>query len=160
MIANEPKCFGDILELQKILDDNIVNVRRRSIGDILVSLVAKIIEFNEETKESHKTWKTKPYDREKELEKLTDIFFFLAQWINYESDCEPDYFEDVFSMKYLFRYADCYMLIYDLVNDTQYGFLCALMTVTRNCEYTKEDILKTYWKKWQKNMERIGKEWN
>ena len=24
----------------------------------------------------------------------------------------------------------------------------------------KEDILNCYWEKWQKNMKRIGKEWN
>lgn len=160
MIAKEPKCFADILELQKILDENIKNVRTRGLKDIQLSLIAEIIEFNEETKESHKTWKSKPYDREKELEELTDIFFFLAQWINYESGYTEGFFEEAFSMKEVLRHADCRILIYEIMNDTPYGFLLSLMTVARNYSYTKEGILETYWKKWQKNMERIGKEWN
>ena len=35
-----------------------------------------------------------------------------------------------------------------------------LIVVTNKYGYTKDDILRIYWTKWQKNMERIGKEWN
>ena len=41
-----------------------------------------------------------------------------------------------------------------------YSVFSALVDLTLEYGYTKEDILKTYWKKWQKNMERIGREWN
>ena len=42
-----------------------------------MSLIAECVEFNEETMFSHKTWKTKEYRRDKELEELTDIFSLL-----------------------------------------------------------------------------------
>ena len=51
-----------------------------------MSLVAECVEFNEETMLSHKTWKTKEYCRDKELEELTDIYFFFAQLVNYLDD--------------------------------------------------------------------------
>ena len=35
-----------------------------------------------------------------------------------------------------------------------------LMVVSNNYGYTKNDILDVYWKKFNKNLERIGKEWN
>lgn len=155
----QPKTFEDILELQKILDGNIVSVRDRDLKDIQLSMIAEIIEFNEETKDSHKTWKTKEWDKEKELEELTDIFFFMAQWINYTNP--PIFlFEEVFNEIDLNRYADCHVLIYEIMCCTEYDVLKTLMKLSQTYGYTKKDILKTYWKKWQKNMKRIGKEWN
>ena len=59
------------------------NVRERTLKDIKLSLIAEVIEFNEETPESHKTWKTKEYNKSMELEELTDIYFFFAQMINF-----------------------------------------------------------------------------
>ena len=35
-----------------------------------------------------------------------------------------------------------------------------LIVISSNLAYTKDDILNCYWEKWQKNMKRIGKEWN
>lgn len=83
MEFKKPKTFGEILMLQQYLDKNIHSSRERTLEDMTMSFIAECVEFNEETKFSHKTWKTKEYDREKELEELTDIFFFFAQMINY-----------------------------------------------------------------------------
>lgn len=46
----------------------------------------------------------------------------------------------------------------DYGNDFQ--ILQNLIIISANKGYTKDDILNCYWKKWQKNMARIGKEWN
>ena len=35
-----------------------------------------------------------------------------------------------------------------------------LMVLTNQYGYKTYDILDYYWEKWQKNMKRIGKEWN
>lgn len=78
MEFKRPETFEDILNLQKHLDESIHSVRFRTLRDIELSMVAEIIEFNEETKYSHKTWKTKEYNREKELEELTDVWFFFS----------------------------------------------------------------------------------
>lgn len=86
MEIKKPENFKDILLLQKKLDANINNIRTRTYEDIKMSLVAECVEFNEETMLSHKTWKTKEYCRDKELEELTDIYFFFAQLVNYLDD--------------------------------------------------------------------------
>ena len=61
--------------------------------------------------------------------------------------------------------ANILTIIFDLkANNIDYEWLkfliIDLMELTNKYNYTKDDILNCYWEKWQKNMKRIGKEWN
>ncbi len=169
MEFKRPETFEDILNLQKHLDKNLNNVRPRCLRDIKLSLIAEVIEFNEETPESHKTWKTKPYDKEKELEEFTDIWFFLAQMVNFKLEISDNFVEIKNEITKLFDDRTNLKLIYqpnieNLIMSALYGndfqILQNLIIISANKGYTKDDILNCYWKKWKKNMERIGKEWN
>lgn len=169
MEFKKPENFEDILNLQKHLDENLNNVRKRTLGDIKLSLIAEVIEFNEETPESHKTWKTKPYDKEKELEEFTDIWFFLAQMVNFKLEKSDSFIEIKNELINLFEDEENLNLCYEanienLIMSALYGddlqILQGLIIISANKEYSKDDILNCYWEKWQKNMERIGKEWN
>ena len=173
MEFKRPETFEDMLKLQKHLDKNIHSSRPRCLRDIKLSLIAECVEFNEETKESHKTWKTKEYSKEKELEELTDIWFFVAQMVNHcETTEEITEFEKRDLFKFFNNENNPYMeeinvltIIFDLRSPTMsYEYLkwviIDLSNLTNQYEYTTDDILKTYWEKWQKNMQRIGKEWN
>ena len=169
----KPENFEDILKLQKHLDESIHSARPRTIDDIKKSIIAECIEFDEETPQSHKTWKTKPYNKEKELEELTDIWFFVAQMVNYSEYMDKItvlekqklniFFED---NKSPYRSKnDILDIIFDVKNSyMDYDWLRFLITdlmiLSNQYGYTTQDILKTYWEKWQKNMKRIGKEWN
>lgn len=82
-INKAPENFVEILFYQAYLDDNINNVRVRDLRDIKKSLLAELVEFDEETPESHKTWKEKEIDEKMMLEELTDVYFFFSQMINY-----------------------------------------------------------------------------
>lgn len=173
MEIREPKNFEDILNLQKELDKKIHSIRPRGLKDIKKSLIAECIEFDEESKDSHKTWKKHNYNKEKELEELTDIWFFTAQMVNYSYDNG-----DITTLerKELFKFFEDDNLAYsgdinvlDVIFDLKapvmdYAFLkflvLDLMVVSNNYGYTKNDILNVYWKKFNKNLERIGKEWN
>ncbi|WP_338950140.1 dUTP diphosphatase [Fusobacterium nucleatum] len=173
MEFKRPETFEDILNLQKHLDESIHSARPRTIDDIKKSIIAECIEFDEETPQSHKTWKTKPYNKEKELEELTDIWFFVAQMVNYSEYMDKItvlekqklniFFED---NKSPYRSKnDILDIIFDVKNSyMDYDWLRFLITdlmiLSNQYGYTTQDILKTYWEKWQKNMERIGKEWN
>nr|DAP86927.1 MAG TPA: NTP-PPase-like protein [Caudoviricetes sp.] len=169
MEFKRPETFEDILNLQKYLDESLNNVRERTLRDIKLSLIAEVIEFNEETYESHKTWKTKPYDKAKELEEFTDIWFFLAQMVNFKLEISENFVEIKNEITKLFNNGTNLKLIYqpnieNLIMSVLYGndfqILQNLMIISANKGYTKDDILNCYWKKWQKNMVRIGKEWN
>lgn len=169
--VKKPENFEDILNLQKHLDESIHSARPRMLEDIELSMVAEIIEFNEETKYSHKTWKTKEYSREKELEELTDIYFFLAQMVNFKiehnhryTECK-DIISIVFENKPVFdkdnednKYVD--LLIFHSIQGQGIAIARELIKITYYYGYTKDDILNCYWEKWQKNMSRIEKEWN
>lgn len=173
MEFKRPETFGDILNLQKHLDESIHSVRPRTIDDIKKSIIAECIEFDEETPQSHKTWKTKPYNKEKELEELTDIWFFVAQMVNY---CNNNSNLSILQKENLNRFFNDYTSSYtesisilDIIfylkgGRTDYDYIKFLITdliiLSNQYGYTIQDILKTYWEKWQKNMKRIGKEWN
>ena len=169
MKFKRPETFEDILKLQKHLDKNLNNVRPRCLRDIKMSLIAECVEFNEETKESHKTWKTKEYNKSMELEELTDIYFFFAQMINFK-----DTVYNYARIKHLvavdfnsWQIKDCgshvlptLNLITNIINDNVLYAIDNLMEMTQKLGYSKDDIFNCYWEKWQKNMKRIGKEWN
>ena len=146
MEFKRPDTFEDILNLQKHLDENLNNVRKRTLEDIKLSLIAECIEFNEETKDSHKTWKTKPYNKQNELEELM-VEYGCDVFNNSENYLKPNSVKITgIIIEFLGGYNNIALGLYlSLVN--KYG-------------YTKEDILNCYWEKWQKNMNRIGKEWN
>ncbi|ATV35931.1 dUTP diphosphatase [Fusobacterium pseudoperiodonticum] len=165
MEIKKPKNFKNILSLQKHLDNNINNVRDRTFEDIQMSLIAECVEFNEETMLSHKTWKVKPYNKEKELEELTDIYFFFAQLLNYLDD------EKNKELKYVICYSfdEQYISTNEphLLKFIHYVYteklaiaMDELNAITYQHNYTTQNILDCYWEKWQKNMKRIGKEWN
>ncbi|MDY4011344.1 MAG: dUTP diphosphatase [Fusobacterium gastrosuis] len=168
-MIKEPRNFNDVLKLQAILDSNINNIRERTLEDIKLSLIAEIIEFNEETEHSHKTWKTKEINKEAQLEELTDVWFFAAQLVNYYENernltlLEIDNLNEVFANNDGYVYVDVLTIIFELrflrFNWLKF-FIKKLIALTNEYGYTTNDILKCYWKKWQKNMQRIGKEWN
>ena len=149
-MIKRPENFEDILKLQKHLDENLNNVRPRTIRDIKLSLIAEVIEFNEETPESHKTWKTKPYDKEKELEEFTDIWFFLAQMVNFKLEISDSFVEIKNEITKLFDDRTNLKLIYqpnieNLIMSALYGndfqILQNLIIISYNKGYTKDDIL-------------------
>ena len=171
MKFKRPETFEDILNLQKCLDENIHNSRERTEEDIKTSMIAELIEFNEETKDSHKTWKTKEYNKAKELEELTDVYFFFAQLVNHRFDK----YEKIAKDRELKELERMFRIKKDKKGNTKKLLNVVIGVVTRGSNtylfewlneltvkygYTKDDILNCYWEKWQKNMKRIGKEWN
>lgn len=171
MEYKKPECFQDMLILQNVLEKNIRNNRRRTKSDILMSLIAEVVEFNEETLHSHKTWKEKRYSKDKELEELTDIFFFVCQYFNYhntkgkELENEMKKASDIFDKFIGFpnvnqNNANLIQFINFFIIDEYIIAMKQLVGIVLAHGYLKSNILNTYWEKWQKNMERIGKEWN
>ena len=172
MEFKKPETFEDILNLQKHLDESIHSSRERTEEDIKTSMIAELIEFNEETKDSHKTWKTKEYNKAKELEELTDVYFFFAQLVNHRfdkyekiaKDRELKELERIFRTKKIDKKGNIKKLLNIVIAVVTRGSNTYLFEwlneLTVKYSYTKDDILNCYWEKWQKNMKRIGKEWN
>ena len=114
---------------------------------------------------SHKTWKTKEYRRDKELEELTDVYFFFAQLINYLDDDKNETLKEAICFSFEEKYIhtdnpDILDFIHYVYNDKLAIAMDELIAITYQYNYTTDNILNSYWVKWKKNMRRIGKEWN
>ena len=89
MQIKKPETFDDLLNLQKILDENIsdkFSEREKTEIDILDAIKDEKQEWLKELPYhlNFKTWKRKEYNRDKELEEITDILFFILQLANYK----------------------------------------------------------------------------
>ena len=180
MEIREPKSFEDLLKLQKILDieidkprENGFKQRYRTDRDIRMSIIAEIVEFNEETKRSHKTWKEKEFNEEKMKEEAVDILFFFLQNINRYSEeknafsklCEENVariWEELWTDR-AFSFPDEFDLIASLLKpsfiDMCTSFTTRLVLFYKNVGMTKKEVYKIYFNKWQKNMKRIKGDW-
>lgn len=182
MQIKKPETFEELLELQRILDENTTKTREngftpreRNIDDIKLSLIAELIEFDEELPQTHKTWKQKNFNKENAIIESVDVLFFFLQFVNHLKDiraksinrviknCDFNkikFFSDnkeFYSMEFDSFSIIC--IIYDLLNGTINNFFFRLCRMYSSLELTKEDVFNAYFEKWQKNMERINKDW-
>lgn len=176
----EVKSLLDILELQRQLDETISKKRdsgfvprERGYKDIILSMVAEIIEFNEETRNSHKTWKEKDFDLDKMKEEAVDILFFLAQLINHlkeeftitKTNGINRYWEIQWEKKYTIETNELELLEYvvcDYICSSVYkltGIIRSLVNIYKMNDISEQEVYDIYYKKWQKNIGRIKGDW-
>lgn len=180
MQIKKPETFEELLELQRILDENTTKTRengftprQRNEIDIILSLDDELQEWLKElpSELNFKTWKQKEYSRDKEHEEITDILFFILQLTNYEEFYKIPFkksFDDwvepkiktVYETELEARKIIVYFFKKDLYHEQfrddileDYKMLCNWR------KFSKQDILDKYFEKWQKNMERINKDW-
>lgn len=175
-MIKEPKTFKELLDLQERLEKSMNHKRERTVDDIKLSMLAEIIEFNEESSESHKTWKSKTFDKKLYFEEAVDIFFFLMQLVMtleidkkilWAVDC--DYLclnKEIANKEYTENEYLLYILIEKLSRfcECDYYYILSLTNIIFNLYkrigITKEDLFEIYFEKWKYNMKRIGKEWD
>lgn len=171
----------DLLEMQRQLDEEVAKPRDngfvpriRSRKDIILSMIAEIIEFNEETEHSHKTWKfKKKYEYSAIIEEATDILFFCLQLVNH-TELEKFQIEAISQLwnkvwNYDDFYCDCDTevdLIRTITRTDCYTYpwlmdvLMALILLYKGNAFLKNVIIQTYLNKWKKNMHRIKEDWS
>ena len=175
-----PQNLVEVFLYQKFLDEKINNVTPRDLRDIKTSFLAELIEFNEETPESHKTWKEKEIDKNMMLEEMTDVYFFFSQIVNYLYANNENIFKNKESneKKDILILLDCNFkvenqgftedkkdLLLDITENlskriVDLSYLLKLLGhFTYLYGYSEKTIYNSYYRKWKKNLERIGKEW-
>jgi dimeric dUTPase (all-alpha-NTP-PPase superfamily) len=158
-----------VLQRQQILSDKIACrfTTKRTKNDIMTSLIAECIEFNEETDFTHKSWVKKDTNsREKQLEELVDILFFIAEYINTqeewikESFCSSFDLESSTKLRIQYDKKDLLLsLMQSVLNGFMHKALSYYIHLYRKMRFTKEQILNQYDKKWEINMQRIENDW-
>lgn len=177
-MISKPRSFNDLLYLQKLLDNEISKPRKNGFVprkkndmDILSALDDEFQEWQKELPYEYnfKTWKQKEYSREKELEEFVDILFFFLQYVNYKAEfnyCIVEIFTKLFnrfcerkinSVTALPGWIEIFKEelwgkeVYDSFED--YFYIASVR------EFDIDEILETYWKKWQINIKRINSDW-
>lgn len=169
--------FKELLKMQKQLDDKILLPRKsgfvpreRTLLDIKGALDDEFQEWWKELPDEYnfKTWKEKTYDRGKELVELVDCLFFFLQLTNLfegfknfeEFNLEKHFcnFENITTDKNLKMVIKEFK--YYLWNDE---LIFAFRTWIKICNlrgFTRQDVIKTYIKKWEFNIgHRIDEDW-
>lgn len=166
--------FELILDMQKELDSKINNCRERTVKDIMISFIAELVEWNETTDGSHKTWKHKVYTESEQFEEIVDCLFFIAQLFNHDraktnfEELKKDpYYQTLknntesFNEETVFRLLNLNALSL-LANDINVEDLLIsyVVLVTDVLGYTEEEIEEEYKRKHRINLNRINNEWN
>lgn len=163
--------FELILEMQKELDSKINNCRERTAKDIMISFIAELVEWNETTDESHKTWKHKIYTKAEQFEEIIDCLFFIAQLFNHDrtktnfEELKKDpYYQTLknnikhFNEEAVFRLLNLSALSLLANNINVEDLLISyVVLVTDVLGYTEEEIEEEYKRKHRVNLERINK---
>lgn len=167
-IYKKPTCFKEMLVLQQALDNKIGGTIRTK-QQIILSMIAEIIEFNEELTCSHKTWKTKTdHSLDKQKEELIDILFFFLQFINNKK--KEDELFSTNSLSWLFNNFDKDKILYslndnntvicligDITHDYFYSIATNIVKLLNRFDITQNEFYELYYNKWQINMERVNK---
>ena len=164
--------FELIKNMQQELDNKIKNCRERTKYDAFGSFVAELVEWNETTNLSHKTWKHKEYTREEQLEEFVDMLFFMAQLANMKEfviDCEKieehkvyKELKDFYRSSKLTKESIFGMLIFafygaDKNEEAFKEALICYIVCAKVLDFSKEDLENEYKRKHAINLERINK---
>ena len=173
---SHPLNFKELLELQLTLDHettkkrkNGFNPRERTELDIKLALDDEFQEWLKELpyEKNFKTWKQKEYSRAKELEEFVDILFFFLQYslfehkvvkFQYEKDFNNWDSEFTNAKGVHFKTLICEFKE-KLWNDKMLTIFRTYLCLMEKRKFTKMEILKTYYEKWQANMKRINSDW-
>ena len=160
MQIKKPETFEELLNLQRILDETIdkprenkFKPRHRNIYDMEMSIIAEVIEFNEENLK----------------EEAIDILFFFLQLINRKVSDNRDFNLSFFQWEWKHLFEDNSIIVYSdeaemriikniSCNDIYRAFV-NLIYLYIAYGISQNEVYSIYYEKWQKNMERINKDW-
>lgn len=177
--------FVDLLDLQRQLDEEVAKPRengfvprRRNYNKMVKSMIAEIIEFNEETENTHKTCKQKEFDREKMIKKSVDICFFYLQICNLLTGKDQEFIRILSeSWERAWESVDPYTTYgYDVelelikhLSSTEWclsiskclNIMTLLISIYVNNDISKDKMIQTYLTEWKRNITvRIKDDWS
>lgn len=162
----------EIVEKQKELDaylEEQKKPRKRTVVDILGSMLAETVELEEELpyELSHKTWKRKEWNAENQFLECVDIFFFIVQLLKGKSYRQLKLTELFLNEKYIKKDSLDALINFqseviekrkEVKKNGELGNLCFLLAgyclLFNSLGYTYEQIKEGYMKKWEINMNR------
>lgn len=174
-LFKKPIKFKEILELQKVIDDNYIRKENFKNGFVSMSLIKNIIEFNEYTPNNHFYYENnRVFNKGKADKKIAEIFSNLASFINFvheekiiENDPEKNFHIFIMIKKIEKDFDESLpklrkedTLLTSIINfikgKLDYSFNDLLRTF-KEYSYSKQEILDLYFDFWKIQVSRINK---
>lgn len=160
----------ELLEKQREMTDYLTKNKFKRIPtayDILISLLAELIEFNEEMElqYNHKVWKIKEFNKKNMEIEMVDALFFILQYLNKigVTDAKAETYEhllvncccsDLTPYDALREMIKCVGIELGSKTSFPYMIVASYRDLYMSMGYTHTDIQKLYMEKFNYNMER------
>lgn len=153
----------ELLKRQAMLDkkfDEKETARKRTAKRIKVAYLAEVGELIQELKADWNYWKnhTKPIDRQKALEELSDCLHFYLSFINQSMFRNRGDKDIEFWKKYFSDFELAMVLLTKIRGETENVVVGAMLSITEHIGATEKEFLQVYHNVWLRNMGERTKE--
>ena len=147
----------ELLKRQAMLDkkfDEKETLRERTQVRTYIAYFTELGELAQELKADWNYWKnhTKPIDRQKALEELSDCLHFYLSFINQSMFRNRGDKDIEFWKKYFSDFELAMVLLTKIRGETENAVIGAMLSIAEHIGATEEEFLQIYHEKWLKNM--------
>mgnify|MGYP000847241427 FL=1 len=154
--------IDELLKRQAILDrkfDKKETIRKRTPGRTCVAFLTELGELGQELKSDWNYWKnhTKPVDRRKVLEELSDCMHFYLSYINQLTFRNTGYHDIYFWKKFYPDFETAFITLSNMAEETENRIFGAMLKIAEHTGATEEEFLKVHHEVWLRNTEERTK---
>lgn len=153
----------ELLKRQEKLDrkfDKKETLRERTPIRIFVAFLTELGELGQELKADWNYWKnhTKPIDRQKALEELSDCLHFYLSYINQKSYRNTGYQDMYFWKNFYSDFEIAFTVLPKIDTETENRIFGAILKIAEHTGSTEEEFLKIHHMVWERNLGERTKE--
>ena len=147
----------ELLKRQAMLDkkfDEKETIRERTLIRIRIAYLTELGELGQELKNDWNYWKnhTKPVDRRKALEELSDCLHFYLSFINQLKSRIIGY-NDLYTWKKFYSdFERAFVILPKIADESENRIFGAMLKIAEHTGATEKEFLKVHHEKWLKNM--------
>ena len=153
----------ELLKRQAILDkkfDKKETIRKRTPGRTCVAFLTELGELGQELKSDWNYWKnhTKPVDRRKALEELSDCLHFYLSYINQLKSRIIGYTDLYAWKKFYSDFETAFVVLPKIADESENRIFGAMLKIAEHTGSTEEEFLQVHHEVWLRNMGERTKE--
>lgn len=153
----------ELLKRQAVLDrkfDKKETIRKRNPIRIRIAFLTELGELGQELKSDWNYWKnhTKPVDRRKALEELSDCLHFYLSYINQLKSRIIGYTDLYAWKKFYSDFETAFVVLPKIADESENRIFGAMLKIAEHTGATEEEFLKVHHEVWLRNTKERTKE--